>query len=692
MRRAFQRCSASLTRPLSTLTSTSRATQQCLRTQDALPRTISIAFPATRTLHQSARLRDAATEQSTATEPITRFDELETRNIVHRNVVRTLTGEMGLETMTEVQTRTINEALKGQDVIAQARTGTGKTLAFLLPILQRIINEDPSIAERGRGRRGPRTTADDIRGLIISPTRELAEQIAAEAKKLCRNTGVIVQTAVGGTQKSAGLRAIQREGCHLLVGTPGRLKDILSDSYSRVQAPDLQALVFDEADRLLDQGFWPEIQEIMRLLPTTAEKDRQTLMFSATVPKEVVSVVRSTLKPGFNFVKCVRDDEEPTHVRVPQKAVTLVGLENCVPSLIELSQRAIEASQEPGARPFKAIVFFNSTAEVSLATSTLLGLQAQSAQQADNLGGRGAHPWYPAKILEIHARLTQSQRTRAAEDFRRATSGILLSSDVTARGMDFPDVTHVIQVGIPPNREQYIHRLGRTARAGKEGEGWIFLNEIEQTEAIQRLRGINLTKDDTLQIPKMDLTRPADVPAYAGRILSMYQNAIKSVPMAEKAKVYLAQFGTYQWFSRKQQLVQMMNNLSRFGWGLATPPSVPAGLAQKLKIARVEGVNIGDRAPRSSSDGGRGGFGGSARGEYTPREGGRRDGGYASRGGDRGDYQSRRPSYGGDRPSYSDRGDRSNYSGDRGGRSNYGGERGGYGRGRPQQNDAFESY
>lgn len=656
-----------------------------------MPRTLSVAFPATRTFHLSAAaLRDAAPEQSTLIDPITRFDELETRNIVHRNVVSTLTGEMGLETMTEVQTRTINEALKGQDVIAQARTGTGKTLAFLLPILQRIINEDPSIAERGRGRRGPRTTADDIRGLIISPTRELAEQIAAEAKKLCRNTGVIVQTAVGGTQKSAGLRAIQREGCHLLVGTPGRLKDILSDSYSRVQAPDLQALVFDEADRLLDQGFWPEIQEIMRLLPTTAEKDRQTLMFSATVPKEVVSVVRSTLKPGFNFVKCVRDDEEPTHVRVPQKAVTLVGLENCVPSLIELSQRAIEASQEPGARPFKAIVFFNSTAEVSLATSTLLGLQTQGAQQADNLGRGGAHPWYPAKILEIHARLTQSQRTRAADDFRKATSGILLSSDVTARGMDFPNVTHVIQVGLPPNREQYIHRLGRTARAGKEGEGWIFLNEIEQTEARQRLRDINLTKDETLQIPKMDLTRPADVPAYAGRILNMYQNAIKSVPMAEKAKVYLAQFGTYQWFSRKQQLVQMMNNLSRFGWGLATPPSVPASLAMRLKIARVEGVNIGDRV-RSSSDGGRGGFGGSGRGEYSPREGGR-EGGYGSRGSDRGDYQSRRPSYGGDRPSYSDRGSRSNYSGDRGGRSSYGGERGGSGRGRPQQNDAFESY
>ncbi|PIB02977.1 ATP-dependent RNA helicase mss116, mitochondrial [Cercospora beticola] len=687
MRRAFQRCSASLTRPLSTLTSSPRAAQQCLRAQEAVSITRTVTFPATRSLHQSSRLRDAATEQSIATEPVARFTDLGSKNIIHPNVIRAITDDMGIDTMTEVQQRTIHEALKGQDVIAQAKTGTGKTLGFLLPVVQRIINEDPSIAERGRGRRGPRTTADDIRGLIISPTRELAEQIAAEAKKLCRNTGIIVQTAVGGTQKSQGLRAIQREGCHLLVGTPGRLKDILSDQYSRVEAPDLQALVFDEADRLLDQGFWPEVQEIMRMLPTTAEKDRQTLMFSATVPKDVVSIVRSTLKPGFNFAKCVRDDEEPTHTRVPQKSVSLVGLENCVPSLIELCQKSIDASRESDARPFKAIVFFNSTAEVTLAASTLLALQSPAAPQGDQFGSRdGGHPWYPTKVLEIHARLTQAQRTRAAEDFRRASSGILLSSDVTARGMDFPNVTHVIQVGLPPSREQYIHRLGRTARAGKEGEGWIFLNEVDKAEARHRLRDLNLTKDDTLQIPKLDLTKPGDVPAEAGRILSMYQGAIKKIPMAEKAKVYLAQLGTYQWFQRKQDLIKMMNNLSRFGWGLATPPSISHALAQKLRIGRIEGVNLSSSHNRddrhSSSEGRDGGYGRS-------RSGGDRDGGYRSRDNDQGGYRSNR-SFGGDRGDRSFGGDRSNrsgFSGDRGDRG-YGGDRNGD-RGRYSRDNDF---
>lgn len=586
---------------------------------------------------------------------------------------------MGLETMTDVQSATINSALAGTDIIAQAKTGTGKTLAFLLPVLQRIINVDPSLAQRTGGSRGPRTTADDIRALVISPTRELAEQIAEEAKKICRNTGIIVQTAVGGTQKSAGLRAIQRDGCHLLVGTPGRLKDILSDPYTRVEAPDLSALVFDEADRLLDQGFWPEIQQIMQMLPTPQEKDRQTLMFSATVPKEVVSIVRSTLKPGFQFVKCVRDDEEPTHQRVPQKVVSLAGFENSLPSLIELCQRSIDQANQPGARPFKAIVYFNSTAEVALAGSTLQRLELPAADQSrDAFGFNDRHPFGRTRILVIHGKLTQEHRTRAADNFRRCQSGILLSSDVTARGMDFPDVTHVIQMGLPTSREQYIHRIGRTGRAGKEGEGWIILNQLETTEARQRLRDLRITPDDTLSVPKLDLTKAADVPAIAGRVLSMYQSSIKRIGIEEKSKAYLAQLGVHQWYPRKEQLIRAMNNLSQFGWGLRDPPTVSPALAQRLGISRLPGVNIGsDRSFGGEDAGGRGGFGG-------------RSGGFGGRGGpsERGDFGGPRDAFGG-RDSFGGRdrfGGRDAFGDRDGGRSRYGGDRSGYG-GRPSYSD-----
>lgn len=560
--------------------------------------------------------------------------------------------------------------------IAQAKTGTGKTLGFLVPTFQRIIQADPFLAQPSFGRRGNRTTADDIRALIISPTRELAEQIAAEARKVAKNTGLIVQTAVGGTAKNAGLRQMQQQGCHVLVGTPGRLKDIFSDKYSGVRAPDLSALVFDEADRLLDQGFWPEIQEIMSLLPNTQQKDRQTLMFSATVPREVERLVESTLKPGYEFVKTVREDEEPTHQRVPQKVVTIKGFENSIPTLVELCTRSIEAGKQPGARPFKAIVYFNSTAEVGLASSTLHNLRVPDPvgtapdSPAAPSTRRSPHPLAPARILEIHARLSQRQRTMAADDFRRCESGILLSSDVTARGMDFPNVTHVIQMGLPQSRDTYIHRIGRTARAGKEGEGWLVISPLEREELRYRLSKLPLKPDESLLTASVDMTREGQVAASAARILRSVGEATKLVPMEEKQAAYKALIGVYNWLGRKRDLVRSMNDLSRFGWGLKEPPTIPFGLAQKLGLARIEGVNLGrDREPRGGEEGedrrgggryggdrGRGGFG--DRGRGYGEDWGR--GGFGGDRGERGGYE-RRGGFnrdGGDRGFGRDRGDR----------------------------------
>ena len=643
MRRAIQRCSASLPRTLASLSSSGTSGSRRVIRNDGI-RSLERNKVLIRSIHQSPRSRQqaAATEehgesQNESNGIVTRFEELGSKDLVHRNVVSTITRDMRLETMTEVQTKTINEALRGDDIIAQAKTGTGKTLAFLIPTLQRIINVDPELAQRSSNRRWKRTTADDIRAIIVSPTRELAEQIAVEANKVVHNTGVIVQTAVGGTQKRVGLANIQRQGCHILVGTPGRLKDILSDPYTRVEAPDLSALVFDEADRLLDQGFWPEIQEIMRLLPTPQEKDRQTLMFSATVPQEVVGLVRSTLKPGFQFVKCVRDDEDPTHAHVPQKVVTVNGLENAIPALVELCNKCVEAAKEPDGKPFKALVYFNSTAEATLAASALRALQEPGQANADAFGSRQArHPWHPTSILEIHGKLSQGQRTAAADAFRRADSAIMLSSDVTARGMDFPNVSHVIQVGLPTNRDQYVHRVGRTARAGKSGEAWLLINQLDVSEARTRLRDLPLQKDKSLETAPLDLTQEAQVPASAGRILQMFQKAMLRVPREDKHKVYRAQLGVYQWFSNKGVLIEKMNDLAKFGWGMREAPPIAPGLAQKLGLARVQGVNIGsdpviDRPVRGmggdregGSFGRRGGFGGGRDGGF----GGGRDGGF----------------------------------------------------------------
>lgn len=523
--------------------------------------------------------------------------------------------------MTEVQSRTINEGLSGADIIAQAKTGTGKTLGFLIPVIQRMINEDPSLGERTRGFK--RARSDEIRAIVISPTRELAEQISVEAKKITANTSIIVQVAVGGTQKRSMLMQTQRQGCHLLIATPGRLNDILSDPYSGIKAPKLTTLVMDEADRLLDDGFTKEIDEIKKYLPDPEEKDRQTLMFSATVPREVVSLVRSTLKPGFHFANCVDENEEPTHHRVPQNLVHVHGLENQIPALYELILKEHAAAKAGEKKPFKAIVYFNSTAEVTLAASLFFKLAG---------GFKRDRPLSGMTAYEIHSKLSQSQRTKSADSFRLAKSGILLSSDVTARGMDFPNVTHVIQIGLPKERDTYIHRIGRTGRAGKEGEGWLILSPLEFQEVRKRLRGMPLREADSLETAMVDLSAETQLPENVASIFSEIRAVYEKIRPNELDDAFRGTFGAFSWYGNKNELLDYANRLATLGWGMPQPPPPPASLFS----------GGGGRGRRSSGGFGRDSRGGSDRdfGRSSGRES--RGFGRESRG-DRGDFGREQP-------------------------------------------------
>ena len=580
--------------------------------------------------------------------------------------------------------------------IAQARTGTGKTLAFLIPVLQNIIAKDPSLEKPGSGFGRRRGQEPDIRALIISPTRELAEQIAVEARKLVRSTGVVVQTAVGGSAKREGLYKIKNEGCHILVGTPGRLNDVLSDQYSGIRAPNLSALVLDEADRLLDSGFAPEIQQIESLLPdkTKPVGDRQTLMFSATVPKEVIQMVNSFMKRDYTFVQTVQPGEQQTHERVPQKIVTLQGMENTLPALLELCKQGLQQS-DPEV-PFKAMVFFNATAEVVLATATFRGLRQLGTNKL------GDHPLGRIPMIEIHARLNQGQRTRASDEFRRARSAILFTSDVTARGLDFPNVTHVIQIGLPSNPDTYVHRIGRTARGDKKGEGWLLSPTIESREARHRLKGLPIKQDSSLATAKVDMTQDAQLPASVAEILTQVTESAKRVPEQLKHAAYVSTIGAYGWFQQKQSLVDAMNARCKYGWGLDEPPVVTSMWARKLGLHRLEGLNIGerrdrpplfggsgDRGSRSFSDRGSGGFRPSGDSGRLSRDGTRerfRFGGSRGgldgdrRGGSEGDRRGgfggdRRGGFGGDRRGGSEGDRRGGFGGDR--RGGFGGDRGG---------------
>jgi len=459
------------------------------------------------------------------------------------------------------------------------------------------------------------------------------------------------------------LNKTRREGCHILVGTPGRLYDLLSDEYSGVRAPNLTAMVLDEADRLLDTGFSVELDKISELLPDRREVDRQTLLFSATVPREVMGLVRRMLKPQFHFVQTVKEGDLATHDKVPQKIITTPGLENHLPALFELAKTEMEKHANGEGPPFKAIVYLQATSNVQLAYNVFDNLTEENA------GRYGKHPLAPAAILSIHGQLSQERRSYTTEKFRRAHSAILFSTDVTARGMDFPNVTHVVQLGLPSNREQYVHRIGRTGRADKAGTGVLIIHEAQTHDARRMLRQLPIKKDDTIETAKVDMTQEAQLPANVAYTLSRVFDATRMVSRQVKEEAYRGMVGQ----AAKGLDGHHLDQWAKFGWGWDDPPA-----------ARGSGG-------RGGGSGGRGGgFGGGDRGGDRGFGGGSGDRGFGGgdRGGDRG--------FGGGRGGGRGFGDRNGgrgggFGGDRrggGGRGGFGGDRrGGGGRDRRQQDD-----
>ncbi|KAL2754292.1 hypothetical protein ACRALDRAFT_2069793, partial [Sodiomyces alcalophilus JCM 7366] len=500
----------------------------------------------------------------------TRFAELDALG-VHPNLVKSITQGMGYETLSPVQSKTIVQALNGTDLVAQAKTGTGKTLAFLMPVLQRMLQEDPSLATR-KARYNARS--DDIRGIVLSPTRELAEQIAVEAEKLVAGTGLVVQRAVGGTQKGLMLERTRRQGCHLLVATPGRLNDLLEDPRSGIRAPNLAAIVLDEADRMLDVGFQRELQEIVDKLPDVREKPRQTLLFSATIPKDVVQLARQWVRPdNFDFIQTISQGDAPTHEKVQQHIVPCRGWGNVLPALYEVLGKEIESAQQPGGQPFKAMVFLPSLAIVDLVAETY------------HDGFRSA---YGVPGLRIHSKLTQSQRTRAAEKFRNMKTGILFSSDVTARGMDFPNVTHVIQVGAPPDREQYIHRLGRTGRQDKTGQGWLILSQVDIPVCRSDLRGLPIVPNREIESAEAELGVD---PAERLQVVNTTMDILKDVPRSALSAAYMSLFARVNRSNAEDRALELREWFVD-GLGLENTPAMRKSVAQKLGLGNVRGLNI----------------------------------------------------------------------------------------------------
>ena len=447
---------------------------------------------------------------------------------------------------------------------------------------------------------------------------------------------------------------MHKSGCSVLIATPGRLYDLLTDNASGVHGRNMEMLVLDEADNLLDQGFAEALMDIIKLLPS--KDNRQTMLFSATVPTKVQTMINAALKPTHKVLKLVPKGEVLTHNKVEQRLITVNGFENLLPTLYEQMMKEISTTVAEKGKPFKAIVFFPTAKYAALAADTFQALKDPETSKS---------PFAGTTMIEIHSRLSQPQRERAAKKFREGSSAVLFSSDVVARGMDFPDVTHVFQVGSPRSLEQYIHRIGRTGRGNNSGLGYILLADIEKTFALKELRPeIKLVNyNEHSAIAEIDMSKESVLPKAAAEALTRVMEASQTIEDDLKRGAYLANLGYYSYLGNKSALVASLNRWAALGWGMARPPRISAMLIQRLGLRGVAGVEGGsEAAPRPAGEGGfnarsdrDGGFNprGDREGGFRPREGGfqPRGGAFSARGDREGGF---RPREGGFAP----RGDR----------------------------------
>jgi len=336
---------------------------------------------------------------------------------------------------TAIQSGAIPVALAGRDLVATAETGSGKTAAFLLPMLDRL--------------HGSRTGG--VSALILAPTRELAAQIGREFDLLSRNTRLRAAVIVGGESMTRQVDAL-RSGAQVVVACPGRLIDHVERG--TVKLDRIELVVIDEADRLLDMGFLPQLRRILRMVP----KQRQTLMFSATMDAGVEMVAREFLRDPARL-NVGEVCAPPASIR---QAIYPVTLENKGPMLLELLQRGGVDS---------AIVFTRTKSRADRVAKMLVRNRIRA--------------------VAIHGDRSQQQRNAALAGFRKRAYQVLVATDVAARGLDIPDVSHIINFDLPDASETYIHRIGRTARMGKAGEALSLVTPEERFSLgeIERMLG-----------------------------------------------------------------------------------------------------------------------------------------------------------------------------------------------------------
>jgi ATP-dependent RNA helicase RhlE len=337
--------------------------------------------------------------------------------------------EEGYVEPTQVQREVIPLALAGRDILAAAQTGTGKTAAFVLPILHLLSTAD----EQGQG------PSRFIRALVLTPTRELATQIAERVAAYSRHIKIRYTVVHGGVSQRPQERALQR-GVDVLVATPGRLLDLMQQGFVDLRA--VKAFVLDEADRMLDMGFIHDVRRISSALPT-----RQTLLFSATIPKPIETLANGIL-------------QQPARISVQPTLTTAEKIDQSVMFVARADKRAVLERLLHGNTVVRAIVF----------TRTKHGADRLSRQLVQS----------GIETAAMHGDRSQAQRDRALESFRLGRTRVLVATDVASRGIDVDGITHVFNYDLPNVAENYVHRIGRTGRAGAHGEAISLVDREER--------------------------------------------------------------------------------------------------------------------------------------------------------------------------------------------------------------------
>jgi ATP-dependent RNA helicase RhlE len=365
--------------------------------------------------------------------------------------------EKGYETPTPIQASTIPTVLAGRDLMGCAQTGTGKTAAFALPMIDRVFAKKnlPFSA----GKRHHHKSYRPIRAIVLAPTRELAAQIHESFNTYGRNSGLRFTAIYGGVSQGPQVRALDR-GVDILVATPGRLLDLMNQGF--VELSNVAILVLDEADQMLDMGFLPDLKRIVSAVP----QREQTLMFSATMPEEIRLLAERWLR-------------EPEHIQVTPASTPLKAVKQSV--------YFVAAKNKP-----QLLAHYLQT---NASTRTLVF--ARTKHGADkivkHLVKQGIH------AAAIHGNKSQSVRTRTLEQFKSERPPVLVATDIAARGLDVRGISHIINYELPEVPETYVHRIGRTARAGATGFATSFCDreERQKLSRIERLTKHRISVEET---------------------------------------------------------------------------------------------------------------------------------------------------------------------------------------------------